>query len=95
MLAIGTGLRSHCNVNLCLISGSLTGARDGEGGDRPDEAHDRRVLRGGGRGLSRRGLADRDLAGGAVPGPEAPRRAHQHLQQLQVSPPRKSRVILS
>ena len=68
-----------------FVAGPDAGAGDGEGGDRPHEAHDRRVLRGWGRGLPRRGLANWHLAGGAIPGPEASRRAHQHFQQLQVS----------
>ena len=72
-------------VNIFLVAGPDAGAGDGEGGDRPNEAHDRRVLRGRGRGLPRRGLAHWHLAGGAIPGPETPRRANQHLQQLQVS----------
>ena len=68
-----------------FVAGPDAGAGDGEGGDRPHEAHDRRVLRGRGRGLPRRGLAHWHLAGGAIPGSETSRRAHQHFQQLQVS----------
>ena len=70
---------------LYFVAGPDAGAGDGEGGDRPHEAHDRRVLRGRSRGLPRRGLAHWHLAGGAIPGSETSRRAHQHFQQLQVS----------
>ena len=64
--------------------GFKNGFENGEGCKWKDEGDDRHLQHRWSRWSSRCWLADRDLAGGADAGTEAPGGAHQHLQQLQV-----------